>query len=142
MADENADIHPSLYLTVMDVYSKKHDYVQMENVGEKAIKKIDKKFKIRSQVALKAAYASSCLSHEENMMKFCWEAFGSDTTVRNFLRLFATEELAKQYGINGKTVLSFIPQSDSVAFGRNGELHQNLLGTIDYYMLCFFYGRF
>ena len=142
MADENAHMHPSLYLTVMDEYSKKHDYLQMENVGEKAIAKINKKFKIRSQIALKAAYASSCLFHEENVMKFCWEAFRSDMTVRNFLRLFATEKMAKQYGIKGKTILSFVPQSDFVTFGKNEELRQNLLSKIDYYVLCFFVGDF
>ena len=142
MADKNADIHPSLYLTVMDEYFKKHDYPEIEQVGEKAIQKINRKFKIRSQVALRAAYASSCLLHEENVMKFCWEAFYSDTTIRNFLRLFGTKEMAKQYGINGKTILSFVPQNDPMAFGRNEELRQNLLSTIDYDMLCFFTGDF
>lgn len=142
MADENADIHPSLYLTAMDEYFKKHDYLQMENIGEKAIEKINKKFKIRSQVALKTAYASSCLLNEENVMKFCWEAFYSDMTVRNFLRLFAKDEMAKQYGINGKMILSSAPQNDSVVFERNEELRQNLLSTIDYYMLCFYTGDF
>lgn len=142
MADGNADIHPSLYLTAMDEYSKKHDYVQMEKVGKKATEKINKKFKIRSQVALRAAYASSCLLHEENVMEFCWEAFHSDTTVRNFLRLFAKEEMAKQYGINGKMILPSVPQNDSMAFGRNEELRQNLLSTTDYYMLCFYTGDF
>ena len=142
IADENADIHPSLYLTAMDEYFKKHDYLQVENVGEKAIEKINKKFKIRSQVALKAAYASFCLSNEENVMKFCWEAFHSDTTVRNFFRLFATEKMAKQYGINGKIILPAEPQKDASVFGRNEELQQNLLSTIDYYMLCFYIGDF
>lgn len=142
MADENADIHPSLYLTAMVEYSKKHDYLQMESVGENAIEKIDKKFKIRSQVALKAAYASSYLLHEENVMKFCWEAFCSDTTIRNFLRLFATKEMAKRYGINGKTILSSVSRNDSIAFGRNEELRQNQLSTIEFDMLCFFTGDF
>ena len=44
VADKNANIHPSLYLTVMDEYAKKHDYVQMEKVGEQAVGKIDKNF--------------------------------------------------------------------------------------------------
>ena len=142
MANENANIHPSLYLSAMDEYSKKHDYMQMEKVGERAVEKINKKFKIRSQVALKAAYASSCLLHEENVMRFCWEAFCSDMTVRNFLRLFAKEEMAKQYGINGKIMLPSAPQNDSMSFGRNQELCVNLLSTLDYYMLCFYNGDF
>ena len=38
--------------------------------------------------------------------------------------------------------MPFVPQSDSTPFGRNEELRQNLLGAIDYYMLCFFTGDF
>lgn len=142
MADENANIHPSLYLSVIDEYNKKHDYKQIEKVGEKAVKKIDKKFKIRSQIALKAAYASSYLRNEENVMKFCWEAFCSDMTIENFLRLFANEKIAEQYGIKGESMLPSMPQDNFISYGRNEELPQNVLGTINYYTLCFFMGNF
>lgn len=142
IADQNANIHPSLYLMAMDEYAKKHDYLQMEKVGEKAVEKIDKNFKISSQVALKAAYASSCLMNEENVMRFCWQAFCSDKTDRNFLRLFATEKMAKQYGIKGRMVLPSMTQNDSMTYGGNEELRQNLLGAIDYYTLCFYTGDF
>ena len=60
---------------------------------------------IRAEICLKAAYASFCLGHEEKMMKFCWECFCSDSTEKNFLRLFGTKEMAARYGMRGKEVL-------------------------------------
>lgn len=45
---------------------------------------------------LKAAFFASRFGHEEEMMRFCWECFRSDTNVKNYLRLFGTK--------NGRTV--------------------------------------
>lgn len=70
MADENCQIHPLLYLAVMQKYDKKHDYVQIEEVGERALEKVDSGLTIRSKVALRAAYASSCLTHTEKNDEF------------------------------------------------------------------------
>lgn len=82
-------------------YDKKHEYVQIEKIGKKALDKVDSKLKIRSEIALKVAYASSCIMHTDNVMRFCWESFRSDSTERNFLRLFGTKEMATQYGMKG-----------------------------------------
>lgn len=91
IADENCDMHPSLYLSAMQEYNQKHEYLQIEKIGDRAVEKIDSGLKIRSRIALKAAYAASCLGHTEKQMQFCWECFRSDSTDRNFLRLFGTE---------------------------------------------------
>ena len=88
LADKNYKVHPSLYLAVMKEYEHIHDYGKIEEIGEQALEKIEKKLVVRSETALKAAYASDCLQHREKMMRFCWESFLSEPTVRNFLRLF------------------------------------------------------
>lgn len=49
--------------------------------------------------------------------------------------------MAEQYGIKGGTLLPSILQSDYISYGRNEELRQNVLGTIDYYTLCFYTGN-
>ena len=72
MARENASVHPSLYLSVMEQYEKGHLYDEIENVGEDALSKINANLRIRSEIALKAAFAASCLNHEEKMMQFRW----------------------------------------------------------------------
>ncbi|MDE6053865.1 MAG: hypothetical protein K2G55_08905, partial [Lachnospiraceae bacterium] len=142
MADENCGVHPSLYLTVMKEFDKKHDYEQIEKVGERAVEKIDRKLKIRSEVALKAAQASGYLAHSENVMSFCWECFRSDSTVRNFLRLFGTKEMAEQYGIRAKEILNAGIRGRAENYIRNVELCQNLVNDYRYYELCFYAGDF
>lgn len=142
MTDENYGVHPSLYLTIMKEYDKKHDYEQIEKVGERAVEKIDRKLKIRSEVALKAAYASDYLAHTENVMSFCWECFRSDSTVRNFLRLFGTKEMAEQYGMRGKEVLNSGIKGRTQDYIGNVELRQNLIDDYRYYELCFYAGDF
>lgn len=142
MADENCQMHPSLYLAAMKEYEKSHDYKQIEKIGEKALEKIDSELIIRSETALQAAYASSCLMHKEKVMRFCWEAFYSDSTDKNFLRLFGTEEMARQYGMRGKEVLAARIKGNSAEYVRNAELRRNVIGDYGYYTLSFYTGDF
>ena len=72
MADKNCDVHPSLYLSAMLKYNKKHDYLQIEKIGERALEKLDSKLKIRSRIALMAAYAASRLRHAEKQICLPW----------------------------------------------------------------------
>ncbi|MDO4339998.1 MAG: hypothetical protein Q4C91_18230 [Eubacteriales bacterium] len=143
-ADENCDVHPSLYLSAMQEYNKKHEYLQIERIGDRAIEKIDSRLKIRSGIALMAAYAASCLGHTENQMRFCWECFRSDSTVRNFLRLFGTEEMAEKYGLKGREVLRSIEKRNPVEYTSAGnlELERNLVGDYEYDTLSFYMGDF
>lgn len=142
MADKNCDIHPSLYLSAMQEYNKKHDYLQIEKTGERALKKIDGKLKIRSKIALMAAYAASCLGHAEKQMQFCWECFRSDSTDRNFLRLFGTKDMAEKYGRAGREVLCSGEKGDPAECVRNAELEKNIIGNYGYYTLSFYTGNF
>lgn len=142
VAEEVCNLHPSLYLAAMEAYHKRHEYEQIEKIAETALIKINKRLKIRGDIALKAAYAASCLSHDEQMMRFCWECFCSDTTVRNYLRLFGTKEMAQQYGMRGKEVLFSGLKGEERYQIRNKELCQNQIGKWNYYELCFYTGDF
>lgn len=141
MADENAKEHPSLYLAAMEQCEKTHDYDKIEEIGERALGKLDTTLIIRSETALKAAYASSCLMHTEKMMLFCWESFRSDSTVRNFLRLFGMKEMAEKYGTRGNEVLDARIPGEPIG-SVNRELIQNLMSDHTYYELCFYTGNF
>lgn len=142
IADKNCDVHPSLYLSAMQEYNKKHEYFQIEKIGDRAIEKIDSKLKIRSKIALMAAYAASCLGHAEKQMKFCWECFRSDSTDRNFLRLFGTEEMAEKYGLTDRKILCTREKGNPTGYVRNPELERNIIGDYGYYMLSFYMGDF
>jgi hypothetical protein len=142
IAEKNSRIHPSLYLAVLDEYEKNHNYVQMEVTGEAALERIDEKLRIRSDIAQKAAYASSCLGHKSEMIKFCWECFRADSTDKNYLRLFGMQEMAEQYGIRGKEVLNGRIKGNTRQSVYNQELNQNIIGDYQYYKLCFYTGNF
>lgn len=142
MADKNCDVHPSLYLSAMQEYNKKHEYLQIEKIGDSAIEKIDSKLIIRSRIALMAAYAASCLGHAEKQMQFCWECFRSDSTDRNFLRLFGTEEMAEKYGLTGREILCSREKGNPTGYVRNSELERNIVGDYGYYTLSFYTGDF
>ena len=142
MANDNYKVHPSLYLEVMNEYDKNYGYSQIEKIGENAIEKIDSKLIIRSKIALKAACASSYLNHTEKLMLFCWESFRSDSTVRNLLRLFATREMAEQYGIRAEKALASRIKGNSVTSIRNSELNQNIINNYTYNELNFYTGNF
>ena len=142
VAEEVCNLHPSLYLAAMEAYHKRHEYEQIEKIAETALIKINKRLKIRGDIALKAAYAASCLSHDEQMMRFCWECFYSDSTIRNYLRLFGTKEMAQQYGMRGKEVLFSGLKGEERYQIRKKELCQNQIGKWNYYELCFYTGDF
>ncbi|MFI3213768.1 MAG: hypothetical protein R3Y24_10535 [Eubacteriales bacterium] len=143
-AEENCDTHPSLYLVAMEEYLRNHNYAGMENIGQKALVNIDVKRVIRSEIALKVAYASECLDNKENVMKCCWEAFCSNYTDANYLRLFATNEMALLYGLRGKEIwdLVKVEKVNEYEFTRNTELRQNNIDKIQYQTLCFYMGDF
>lgn len=141
-ADENANIHPMLYLTAMKEYDKNHEYSQIEAIGQKAVEKIDCNMVIRSKIALKAAFAADCLGHTEEMMAFCWEGFRSDSTDKNFLRLFGMKEMAEKYGRKGKDIIHNCKKGKAEGYARDIELQQNFLGDYAYLKICFYVGDF
>lgn len=142
IAKENALVHPSLYLAVMEQYEKGHFYSEIEKIGENALDSVEVNLTIRSEIALKAAFAASCLNHEEKMIHFCWECFISDSTVKNYLRLFGTEKMAETYGMRGKEVLEKRRKGDQEFSLKNSELNRNIMSDYEYYRLVFYTGDF
>lgn len=141
-ADENCQMHPSLYLAAMSEYDRVHNYAEMEELGKRAMEKIDCGLMIRSEVALRAAYASSCLRHKEDVMRFCWECFRSHSTERNFLRLFGMKEMAELYGMRGREALRARIKVRPEGYMETLELRQNVVDDYMYYTLSFYTGDF
>ena len=142
MADKEGKQHPSLYLRVMKEYEKNHNYVQIEKIGQKAMEKLHVRLLIRSDIAIKAGYASSCLGHKNEMMKFCWESFCSASSVKNYLRLFGTKEMAKTYGLRGKEALANRLRVRPENSRWDSEFWQNYIESSEYLSLCFYTGDF
>lgn len=142
LADENGNSHPSLYLAAMKKYDKNHEYTQIEKIGQNAMKNLDSGLTIRSEIALKAAQAADVLGHTDEMMRFCWESFRSNSNSRNFLRLFGTKEMAEKYGLQGKEVLRSCKKGNAETYLRDAEKRRNFVGEHTFLELSFYTGEF
>ncbi len=89
-----ADTHPEIYLQLLT--SKPDDDCKMLRIGQEAMDRISPELKIRSEIALRSAYYADRLG-KQDIKEQCWlEAFRSDTSLINYLRLkFLTDNPVK-----------------------------------------------
>ncbi len=87
-AHKAAPIHPGLYLAVVKKLAGNNAACALDT-GRTALKEIDGKYRIRGSVALATAEAA-LKTGERKLAERCWlEAFRSDTTAVNYLRIAA-----------------------------------------------------
>lgn len=137
--------HPGLYFDILQEYQKDQDYQKMAEIGARAVQLIDKKFLIRSQIAMKTALAEYHMGNEQEMKRFWYEAYVSDTKELNYLRLFLDEELASSYGKMARNVQeTVIKNSNKSEMRKSGELAENQVTDDDRIKnsFIFFFGEF
>lgn len=135
-------IHPSLYLLAVELYEKKYDYINMMKIGEEALGKIDRNMIIRSEVALKTSLAAYFLEDEMLMQKYWYEAYDSNSTVVNYLRLFTSKNAINMYKDSAEEKIDAKLISKNVNYGQSKELLKNYIHEYEYNCLCFFSGQF
>lgn len=132
--------HPSIYLSALLEYEKIHDYEKMKEIGLEALEKIEKDLVIRGEIAIKTAQAAHCAG-DYKTMKECWyEAFYSDSSVANFLRLFRDREVALEYKDLAEKRIAELQTTDQRYYHVAYEVKKNVLAEFDYKHLCFFAG--
>lgn len=96
-ARKYVDKHPNLYLQLLEKNVDTGEDPQMLEVGLEALVRIPAKYRMRAKIALlTAGYAERV--GETTQKEQCWlEAFRSDTTVVNYLRLRFKTENWQQY---------------------------------------------
>lgn len=70
------------------------------------MEKLDNRWTIRSVIAKKTVEAAECINDMEEKYYYCYEAFRSDSNVKNLLKLFEDKDIAEKYGRDAKTLLS------------------------------------
>lgn len=140
MARIGYKVHPSIYLSALLEYEKKHDYEKMKEIGLEALEKIDIDLVIRGEIAIKTAQAAYC-TEDYKAMKKCWyEAFYSDSSVANFLRLFRDREVALAYKQLAEKRIAELHTTDQLYYHADYEVKKNVPAEFDYRHLCFFAG--
>ena len=87
-AHKAVSLHPGLYLAVVKKLAESNAACALDT-GRTALKEIDAKYRIRGSVALATAEAA-LKTGERKLAEQCWlEAFRSDTTAVNYLRIAA-----------------------------------------------------
>lgn len=134
--------HPSVYLAVLLEYEKTHDYEKMKEIGKEALDRIGNDLKIRGEIALKTAQASSCLNDRE-LMKECWyQAFYSNSTIPNYLRFFTDGEVISEYKDLAEKRIEQLRVSDNHYNQDISETGENNITDLEYKYLYFFSGHF
>ena len=134
--------HPSVYLATILEYEKTHDYEKMKQIGKEALDRIERNLILRCEIALKTAQASSCLNDKE-LMKKCWyEAFYSNSTITNYLRLFTDAEMISEYKDLAEKRIERLIVTDNHCDQHMTETAINSVTDIQYKYLCFFSGHF
>ncbi len=137
--------HPELYEQYLSGGLGNTDAASLLAVGTEALEAIDKKYLVRSRIALLTSQIALELDRPE-LAEDCWlEAFRSDTRVVNYLRLFmecrdfskVRETAAQIY----RKACSKLPK-DSYFYPTAGGGRENQVNPTDAYMLAFLGGEF
>lgn len=142
LASRNYNTHPTLALSVLKEYGKCLSFGEMEGFGVQALEHMDVKLKLRARIALATAFAASHLEHPQQERACLLEAFRSDTSIRNLLRLYGNDQLAEGAVVQAKELIQGTPVSERFSFGMNQELMENVIDKHTYYECCFFMGEF
>lgn len=136
--------HPGLYEQYIVSNMQKED-VRLLKIGKEALDAIDSKYIVRSRIALLISNVALAQGMQCEAEK-CWlEAFRSDTTVVNYMRLFIEcADFAKVENEvkNICNKMELRVKKNRYTCVPDGELKENQIDETMVYMLMFFGGEF
>ena len=119
-AHKAAPLHPGLYLAVVEKLAE-NDAARALAAGRAALKEIDAAYKIRGNIALATAEAA-LKTGERKLAEQCWlEAFRSDTTAVNYLRIAAECEDPEQYRRELMRAIHSCRAFSDDSYGKNND---------------------
>ncbi len=150
-AHKAASLHPGLYLAVVEKLAE-NDAACALDTGRTALNEIDETYKIRGSIALAAAEAA-LKTGERKLAEQCWlEAFRSDTTAVNYLRIAAECEEPELYRKELMQAIHSCQAFSNDSCGQNSdygnrfdsyrEMSRNFMDERGGFLLCFLSGDF
>lgn len=140
------DVHPSLYEQLLQMKMASGEDGKMFGIGKEALEKISSAYKVRSGIALLTAEYAGHLNNYDGAEQ-CWvEAFRSDSTPMNYLRVRMQTRDWSQYQDKVKSIYeSIYIETKEIRPNRNyaeETLAVNRLHEKDYCVLLFFDKQF
>lgn len=119
--------HPSLYMEALVYKEKEHDLAGQREIGDEALEKIDVKYVIRSEIALKTAEAAIGHGKEKEVGRYYFEAFSSNTTPVNYLRLLLQSPERDSWQKKAQDIIQEAGKSrrETSGYDRPKELEEN-----------------
>lgn len=142
MARKGFNEHPSIYLSTLLEFEKNRDYEKMREIGNEALDNVGSNLKIRGDIALKTAQAAWSVN-DNDFMKKCWyEAFHSNSTIPNYLRLFTENDSVNEYKTIAEKRIEKLKIVDNYYNRETSETTENTVSTFEYKCLSFYTGKF
>ncbi|HCT90255.1 MAG TPA: hypothetical protein DF613_02555 [Lachnospiraceae bacterium] len=144
-ARKYTDLHPGLYVQVLERCRAAGQSREGWNYGREAMERIRPEFTVRSRAALLAASFALELG-ERDAAQECWlEAFRSDSSVTNYLRLILECGDRKKYQSAAETIYTNVYTRAGQSGNGFGNPETNKKNSIDHKTYCtllFFDGKF
>jgi len=134
-------LHPSLYMAAVLEYEKVNAFESMLEIGKEALVNLAGDCRLRGEIAVKVAQASHGINDLQLMKASWYEAFYSNSTVANYLRLFVDADVAARYKDLARKRIDEVPISDTHVKDTS-ENARNTHTEAEYKSLCFFAGHF
>lgn len=148
VARTHAETHPELYKQLLEIGESETDAFKLFKIGMEALEKIPVRFTIRGEIALLTANYAGKINTIPGV-ELCWlEAFRSDSSVINYLRIRFLARVWKEYAKQVEDVIESeyaktLTRSKNVdAYNRDYVLNENALYKNDYCALLFWEKKF
>ena len=145
-ARKYVDQHPELYKQILEDGMEKEDNERLYRIGLEAMEKIPENKLIRSEIALLTSeYA--CKANQRSVVEYCWlEAFRSDTSVMNYMRLRFRVEKWNNYKKTVREIYTAARKSTQnsdkpARYDYEALQSDNKLYETPYYFILFFEGN-
>lgn len=142
-----ADQHPGLYEKYIKSQMRETSAsreAELYAVGQEALQRIDKKYVVRSRIALLMLRMAMDLNREAEQDDCMLEAFRSDSTAANYMRVRLTCHDASKYlgKLSGICRGFYMENKWSDMPGEKGELTENVVDKTMAFMFAFLEGDF
>lgn len=139
IARKFVDQHPELYKQLLQKGLESEGLDKMLQIGLEALDKISVTYIIRSEIALLTAeYA--CKMNESTTAEFCWlEAFRSDTSVVNYMRIRFMAREWKRYNKQVKQIYNEVYERTKIERKANAtcyDINTQRVNSLHHNMYC------
>lgn len=95
-AKRSVNVHPTLFVEVLEKYYESESWEKLYKEGKEALCLMDRDMKIRGTVARLTAAGARVLEDREGVKAACTEAFYSEMSEANYMRLITCAEVTEE----------------------------------------------